>query len=421
MPDYKKKKHSRFSFSQPRPKKNKRQAASEKENEQVKIDSYQKSKNLKVVEGKRRERKRKVKIFGGFAAVVLVFLIVLEMALPAGIVETIKIRSALMGSGSYPIELKSTETINTISKGSYYYLLTNTHISVYSSSGKEVLSFEHGFENPVLKTSASRSLVYDQGGNNFYVFDINNVVHTLSTQSEILTAAVSNTGNFAVATTNEKYTSAVTVYDDEANSIYEWYSAKDIINAIGLSSNGKKLAVATLNVADSKFKSVLSVLGYDSATPEYTENFDNTLIRTIDTSFSSYFTVATDRKIKSYKWRNFKSNSYENDYNLMFFDSTDNGYITVFSRENNRSDNRVVVLDKFGKVKYQFGYKGTISDISADGKNVYCMSETELLRLDETGKTVMKSACGFGGKNIFIISSDTIAVITDGEIQKVKF
>lgn len=419
MPEYKKKKHSRFSLSEPRPKRNKRQSA--KENQQVKKDSHQTGKNLKVVEGKRRERKRKIQIFGGIIAVVLLLVIIFEVALPAGIAETIKIRSKLMGSGSYPVALKSTESINTISKGSYYYLLTNTHISTISSSGKEVLNFEHGFENPVLKTSASRSLVYDQGGNTFYVFDIDSVVHTITTEEEILTAAVSNRGNFAVATTNEKYTASVTVYDDEGQNIYEWYSAKDMINAIGLSSDGDTLAVATLNVAESKFKSTLSVLGYDSATPEYTENFDNTLIRTIDTSFSSYFTVATDKKIKSYKWRNFKSNSYENDYDLMFFDSTDNGYITVFSRENNRSDNRVVVLNKFGEVKYQFSYKGTISDISADGKNVYVLSETELLRLDETGKTVMKSACGFGGKNIFIISSDTVAVITDSEIQKIKF
>lgn len=420
MPNYKKKKHSRFSLSNPRPKKSGKQSIEEKENNDKK-PVYQKRKNMRVVKGKQIERKRKLQIFTGVIAVVAVFLIILELALPAGIFETIKIQSAITGSGSYPIELKSTETLNTITKGSYYYLLTNTHISAYSNSGKEVLNFEHGFENPVIKTSASRSLVYDQGGKTFYVFDINSLLYTMTTEGEILTAAVANRGNFAVATTNEKYTASVTVYDDEAQNIYEWYSAKDMINAIGLSSSGDKLAVATLNVDDSKFKSTLSVFQYDSATAEYTESFDNTLIRTIDTSFSSYFTVATDKKIKSYKWRNFKNNSYENDYNLMFFDSTDDGYISVFSRENNRSDNRVVVLDKSGEIKYQFNYKGTISDISADGDKVYLLSETELLRLDDEGKIIMKTACGFGGKNIFIISSDTLAVITDSEIQRIKF
>lgn len=420
MPDYKKKKHSRFSFSGPRPKKEDKHSVKEKESNEKK-PLYQKRKNMRVVKGKQIQRKRKLRIFGGFVAVVVVFIIVLEMALPAGIFESIKIHTALMGSGSYPVALKSTESLNTITKGSYYYLLTNTHVSAYSNSGKEVLNFEHGFENPVLKTSASRSLVYDQGGKSFYVFDIDSLIHTITTEGEILAAAVSNRGNFAVATTNKKYTASVTVFDDEANNIYEWYSAKDTINAIGLSSSGDKLAVATLNVADSKFKSTLSVFEFDSATAEYTESFDNTLIRTIDTSFSSYFTVATDKKIKSYKWRNFKNESFENDYDLMMFDSTDDGYIAVFSRENNRSDNRVVVLDKSGEVKYRFNYKGTISDISADGKKVYILSETELLRLDDEGKIIMKSACGFGGKNIFIISSDTVAVITDSEIQRIKF
>ena len=424
MPNYKKKKVGKFLSPEPKPRTKK--AKNKKEYEDIKMSSsakkgYRKNENLKVVEGRRQSRKKKIKAISSFIVVILIVGLFLQILFPAGVGEWIKIKTAVMGTGRFPITLKSTETVNTVAKDSYYYVLGNTHISAFSNSGKELFSFEHGFENPVLKTSASRSLVYDQGGTNLYILNIKGESFPLVTERPILTAAVSDKGNFAVATTSKKYTSEVLVYDKEGKTIYEWYSAKDIVNAVALSSNGKKLAVGTLNIENSKFISKLSVLDFKSATPKYTETFEDTKIRRIDSSFSATFAVVTDKKIKTYRWANFKSKVAENNYDVMFFDSFKNGYIAVFARENDKTDNRVVVLNKRGKIKFQFTISGTISDIAVQGHHIYCMSETEISIIDDEGKTVKKTSCGFGGKNICVLSSDSVAVITDNQIQKIKF
>ena len=418
MPDYKKKKHKKFSLTAPVTRLKKR-GSKNKDTEREK-EGYQRNSNLKVVEGKRREKKRRLYIISGIVATIVAILIILELTLAAGLFESIRISVKLWGSGSYPITLKSTETLNTVTKGSYYYVLSNTHLSAFSKSGKELFTFEHGFENPVLKTSASRSLVYDQGGKDFYVFDIDGLLYTMSTEQPIITAAVADRGRFAVATLSDKYNSEVKVFDKDANSIYEWYSAKDTISSVALSNNGEKLAVATFNVTDSKFNSRISVLNYSSATPEKSESFENTQIRTINNAFKSYFTVVTDNEVKTYEWDDFTSKSYKSDYNVMFFDSHSSGFVAVFARENDRTDNRVVVFNKKGNVSYNFTYNGNINDITVLKSNVYIMNETEIYWLNNQGKVVSKATCGFGGKNIFAVSSDSVAVITDNEIQKVS-
>ena len=394
MPDYKKKKHNSFLKATLKPLAKKRKKNNLQNNEE---DYYEKSSNLKVVEGKRKERMRKVRFASVLLIIAVITVIIFELCLPAGIIKSVDMSVKLMGNGKYPIELIGTETKSVVQKDKYYHILSNTHIDVVSLSAKQLLHFEHGFENPVLKTSAAYSLVYDQGGNEVLVFDISEKVYSLVTKNPILTACVSDRGNFAVSTTSEKYASQVTVYKIDGTEIYEWYSAEDIVNNIALSSNGKKLAVAVLNSHNgTDISSKISVLNYSSATPLYTESFKNSIVYRIDSSFSSYFTVVTSNMVKSYKWSNFKANAY------------------------NKTDNRVVLLNKKGEKTLEFTYKDTISDITAHGKHIYCMSETVISVLDENAKVLNTVDCGFGGREICVLNSDFVAVISDNKIEKIK-
>ena len=418
MPDYKKKKHNSFLKATLKPLAKKRKKNNLQNNEE---DYYEKSSNLKVVEGKRKERMRKVRFASVLLIIAVITVIIFELCLPAGIIKSVDMSVKLMGNGKYPIELIGTETKSVVQKDKYYHILSNTHIDVVSLSGKQLLHFEHGFENPVLKTSAAYSLVYDQGGNEVLVFDISEKVYSLVTKNPILTACVSDRGNFAVSTTSEKYASQVTVYKIDGTEIYEWYSAEDIVNNIALSSNGKKLAVAVLNSHNgTDISSKISVLNYSSATPLYTESFKNSIVYRIDSSFSSYFTVVTSNMVKSYKWSNFKANAYNNDYSISVFKPVKNGYIAVFARENDKTDNRVVLLNKKGEKTLEFTYKDTISDITAHGKHIYCMSETVISVLDENAKVLNTVDCGFGGREICVLNSDFVAVISDNKIEKIK-
>ena len=376
--------------------------------------------NMKVVKGRKLERKRQSRSFSIFVAGLLVVVLILQLIFPAGIFETVTNSLTLLGSGTYPIELNSTETINAVSYGNYYYVLTNSFISAYNSTGKELFSYPHGFEKPIIKTSSSRALLFNQGKNNALIFNNSGLKETITTEKEILTGAISDSGVYALVTLSDKYASAVSVYSKRNNVLYEWFSAENTINNVAISPNGKKIAVSGFNSGVGKYKSEVNVLNFKSPNPEFTDTFDGNLIYGLDTSSAKGFTVITSNKIKFIKWYKQKSETHENDYNIAFYKGGKSGAVAVFNRENDKTDNRIEVYNKSGKLKNKIEFKGTISDIQLFGNHIYCMSDTEIFLLGEEGKILRNASCGFGVVKFVVTGTNNVVAITDNEIEKIK-
>ena len=424
MPDYKKRKHNRL-FSSPA-KLKKSRIKTKSYSEDIKMTSSGKRKsassssNMKVVKGRKLENKRKIKAGAVITAGLLIAVLFLQFILPAGIIEGISTVSAIVGTGGYPIELNGTETVNCVSRGSYYYVLSNTGIDAFNNSGKHIYSFTHGYENPVLKVSACRAMIFEQGGTEALVFDLKGLKTTITTEKSIITGAVSDSGRYALVTLSDKYASAVSVYDKNDRTVYEWFSAEDTVNNVIISPNGKKIAVSVFNSTAGQFRSKLSILNFKSATAEYTESYDNALIYNLDSSFRNGFLIVTENGIKFVKWHKYKSSEYKNDYSTAIFRTGKNGYVAVYNRESDKTDNRIAVFSKSGKLIAEFPYKGIVSDIAVSGNHIYCMSDTEISLLDSAGKVLRKGSCGFGAVRLIAESTNSVIVLTDNKIDKIN-
>ncbi len=424
MPDYRKKKRSIFSA----PKKNKKRSAPRvsavdndiKMTPQKRGVKKKKEAELRVVKGKKLAQKRRLRAVSVTIAAVAIVVMILQLAFPAGIIETVSNGLRLMGSGSYPIRLEGTKTLNTVSKGGYYYVLTNTYITACTGSGKSLFSYPHGFERPVLKVSAARALVFDQNGTQALIFNHKGLKSTVNTEKNILTAAISDSGNYALATRSDKYVAAVTVYSKKGERLYEWFSAENNVNALALSPNGKKLAVASFKSEVGQYNSNISVFNYKAVDPEFKKEFDNTLIYTLDTTHRSGFAVVSQNAISFIKWGRYKSSEYKNDYNVALFKASKNGLVAVFNRENDKTDNRIAVFSRGGVMKSEISFKGIISDIEVFGGHIYCISDTKIYLIGNNSEILRKTECGFGAVKLAVTETNTATVITDNKIEKFK-
>ncbi len=424
MPNYKKKKHSRISQpSKPKRVKNTEKIGFDDDIKMTPVKSRKKTQpqhSMKVVKGKKFEQARKFKVITITLLILALIFTGLHFALPMGVSEGIGNAISLFGAGGYPIELGSTQTVNAVSRGTYYYVLSNTGVEAFSNTGKNLFSYTHGFENPVIKTSASRALVFDQGGNQILIFTHSGLKESLSFEEDIITANISDSGAYAVVTESEKYTAAVTVFAKNGQKQYEWFSAENVVNNVVLSANGKKMAVSSFSSKNGQFQSQLNVLNYKSATPEYTENFENGIVYNLDSTYRSGFMVLTANKVKFIKWHKFKSTEYSSDYNSSVFRTGKNGFVVVFNRESDKTDNRIAVFSKFGKIKYELQYKGIISDIAVFGSHIYCMEDSNISLLGSDGEVLRNADCGFGAVRMVATATNTCAVITDNKIEKIK-
>jgi len=426
MPEYKKKRRNRLFSPHPRSRAVTRRLGDKSEDivmtpeGKEKTVKAPKNANMKVVKGKKEEKKRKFKVFTAFVIAVCVLLIVLEIVFPAGLIRTVKNTVAVIGSGSLPIELDSTNTLDVKPMGNYYFLLSNTHLYAYSNSGKELINYIHGCEKPILKVSRWGALIFDQGDTKLSVLTISGEETFVDTKKTVISAAIADTGSYAVVTESDSYASAVTVYNKKGKSIYEWYSAKDTVNNVAISSNAKKIAVSTFNTSGGEFSSTVNVLNFESATPEYTYKIEDSLVYDISSAATGYFTVASSNSMQFIKWSNYKRNDYKNDYSLLMLRTASHGTVAVWGRESNLNDNIITVFSKNGEKDYEFKFNGIISDIRLFGGNIYCMSDTDIFLLSDTGKTLRKASSGFGGVKIVVSGTSNVLVATDNKIEKIK-
>lgn len=374
---------------------------------------------MKVVAGNKLQRKRKFKFITAVAVFLVLLVFIFQIIFPAGIIQTVKNTVSIFGTGTYPFELSGNNTSDVVSMGNYYYVLSDTTISAFANSGKKLFDYPHGFEFPILKTSRYGAILFNQGNDNALIFTTGGLKETIQSEEHIINATISDSGVYALVTESDSYACVVSVFSKFGKNIYEWYSAESTVNNIVLSSNGKKIAVSTYDTASGKFKSKVEVLDFKSADAEFSNEFEG-LVYSLSNRPSGRFAVVTSNKIKFIKWNNKKSEEYSNDYDIQIFKEAYHGFVAVFGRESDHADNRIAVFSKDGKLKYEFKFNKTISDICLFGGHIYCISDTEVYLLDQDGKILRESSVGFGVTKISVTATNTLITVTDNSIEKIK-
>lgn len=418
MPDYKRKHRSRFKSA---PKVNKKRVKKTDYSSDIEMSqSGQKKQKMRVVKGKKLEQKRRFKALFYLTCILLSIFFVAQLIMPAGVFETVSNSIAVMGSGKYPVQLESSDTLSVVSKGTYYYVLTDRKINIISNSGKLIYSYTHCYENPVLKTSKTRALLFDQGGTEAGIFTLGGLKYSLNHETEIINAAIGEDGSYAFVTSADNYAAAVSVYKKNNKRVFEWFSSNDMVNNIAIASNGKKIAVSTMSSAVGNYNSRISILNFKSADAEYTKEFPNNIIYDIDAKTSRGFSVVTENSHNFISWRGKVIREYKNEYSADMFRNSPSSSVMVFNRESDKTDNRIEVYSNSGKQKEKLEFKGIITDIQVKGGSIYCLSDTNVYILDDDGTILRTATCGFGAQKIAVIGQNTVAVITDDLISEIK-
>ncbi len=429
MPDYKRKKvsnkrvskknsHSKSEFSK----------AKKESNTSFDIDmsnSLNKSKkqnSIKVVKGKKLEKQRKFKFALAVFLIVLAAYLVLTFTLPVSVHENLSNFIATVGAGDYPLEIYGTDVIDTHSKGTYYYVLTNTNLSAFSNSGKEIYTHSHGFEKAVLKSSATRALVFSQGGTTARIYNLSEQIEEYKADKPIINADIARNGSYAVATYSDSYATEVSVFDKNSKLLFKCNSAKDTVNALTLSPDGKFLVIATFNADDGNLNSKISVYDIDSNsnTPAAAFEINDNVVYQLS-CLKKGFTVATSDNVLYFDWKTFSKKEFDTDFQLDMFRSNSDGAVAVYNLESNKNDNIITAFSSNGEKLSTFKFNGIISDIRFVNGHIYCMSEAKIYLYDKEGTLLSTEDCDFDAVKMAVTGSQSVVVISDSKINKINF
>lgn len=413
MPDYKRKK-----FRKSHKAKGKK---SNVDNDIIMSNSKNKSvlpeKDIRVVHGAKLKRQRKTKIIIAALSVICAVFVFFSLILPVSLYENVVNCISLLGQGSYPANISGSTVIDTVSNGSYYYVLSDTNVTAYSNNGKKIFSEMHGFSNPIISVSETRALVFDQGGKNLYIYNLSGQINSLETKKEIITANISRSGSFAVVTHSDSYASTVNIYDKKCKQIYTWNSAKNIVNNVLLNSAGDKFAVSTLNAVSGQYSSNVSVLDLNSVDALYNLNLDTSVVLSLQDTGKG-ISVVTEDKYKFIHWSKFTTAEITASGEINICRTNKNCTLLVFNRANDRSDNTVILVSKKGEKISEFKINSIITDIIYTNNRVYYISDNIVNILDKKGTLLRESSCDYGVVRFEVIGGNTLAIITDRQIIK---
>lgn len=376
--------------------------------------------NIKIIRGKKFIQKQKTKIIASVAALVCIIIFILSISMPGGLYENAVNYTALIGTGSYPINISGSSVIDCVSNGSYYYVLTDTNIAAYSNNGKTVFNELHGFANPILSVSSTRAMVYDQGGKLIYFYNLSGKIESIEANDEIITASMSNDGDFAVSTQSDSNASVVKVYNSKFKEVYTWNSAIGIVNNVLVNNAGKRLAITTLNVESGEYNSKLIILDIkktDNADPLHTYELGKSLPLALYNNGSGISIVCND-SYKFINWKKYKTNEITLSGEINICRNTKDGLMLVFNLANNRNDNTIITVSKKGKIKSEFKTQDFITDIQFNKGRIYLLNDTTITIYNKNGKILRDSQTEYGIKKIAVTSSNSVAAISDEKIIK---
>ena len=371
---------------------------------------------LKVINGKKRRRLiNRVCILALCFVLVLIFVLLSALS-PTGIGEYMNNTFAKMSKGSLPVDITGGKLVDFKSNYGILTLLTDTNIELYNSSGKCMGSYNHGMSKPAVRTSQARSILYGISDTSYKILNYSDVIYSANMSYEILSADISRCGTYAIATRSDSYASQVEVFSKKNESLFTWSSAKELINCVAVSANGKKIAVSTLSAENGVLKCKVYIFDYKHSTPRFTFAYDAAVL-SLHTVSGLGFAVTTASGVDFVSWKGAQTkNSTELPINIIKTEYNDYSAVCT-RREGDKSQSNIIVFNKSGKQTANVSVLGNLQDFVIYNNHIYCLVQTEILVYNFEGVLTKNVNCGFGISGIHAASAQKIVLISENNLK----
>lgn len=296
----------------------------------------------------------------------------------------------------------------------------DSEIKFFTSTGRTTLSIGSEFTNPRISCSDSHALIYDQGRNRFAVYNSFICVYSETLDYPISSAHMSDDGSFCIVTKSGNYGSVVRIYDNRFRLESE-YSKNDYVLSAEMSSDGKYVSVMSLDTADGQSLVRLNVLKRGDK-----EVYSSALLYDVMPYTASF--VSSDRialvcknLVAVYDLKGNLKNEYGYPGTLTSLSVSEDGFAMLFEEGILNSDNRLVIFDRNGNVRYYEYIDGNVFDMALSHGFVYLILEGEILRVDTTFGIKLRADFSEDNARIVTFENGEIMACTDGMAYYITF
>lgn len=373
-------------------------------------NSEAKKLGLEVIQGGKSKKSTIIKGFFYFILLfVLLFAVILNSVAPTGIVEWINVKRAVSQSGDgFPISFSDSSASKLHYDNNQLYILTESVLLGYNNKGNRIYSRLHGFANPVIKSSAIRTLIFDRAGNQYRIENADDTVIMKSLDNKIINGYICDNGYYAIATESDSDVAVVTVYNKNHKPVYKYYSANNYVSSVALSANGKFLSVITINTKNTKFVSKVEIYDINKTDAIFAKELDDEFIYTADFVTQKSVALVTDKR-----WLCVSASGKINELKfgtetLVKYEIAPNKKTLIcLSSDTNANSSSVKIVNADGSIYGSFNVDTDISGISMYNSRVYIMS-SKLFTYTNNGKLLKSDEIDTGAVDVKAMKNQAV-------------
>ncbi len=301
------------------------------------------------------------------------------------------------------------------------FTASDTALTVYNSTAKELLNDQHSFGNPVLKVSGSRTLLYNLGGRSFRLDSVSGGTKQINVKQNILAGALAANGRCAILTEADGYCGQLTVYTAEGGVqsyywFYDYYPA-----SVALNEDGTQAAVAGVSAKNGEMVSAVYLLDLDSGKVEQPfATYPGNLIHAVYWNGASTVAAVGDSgaSIINASSRTKKDFDYHGERLSAFcFDAGRTALALASFGETSVSN--LVVLDPGGAEIFSQKLGGSVRSVSLYGQTAAALADGEayFCSLSSPGQAAKKLESGSDAKAVALRDETSAYLLGISEIR----
>ena len=281
----------------------------------------------------------------------------------------------------------------------------NTSVTVFTATGRQTISKNVQYQNPVAVGTGKYLLVYELDGTQYSLYNSYTQIHSGKTDAPIRCAAMSDSGMYAIVTDSEQYASVVRLYSSDFELLNQ-YRYNGYVTDVAIDQKGNYLSVlmsktengafvTSMNVYEPKKDTVFSQCTVGNGLGlrcGFTESGDVAVL----CGNGVYYVSVRGKLITEWAFDGME---------LTAFDMTRDGCVAVLKKSGNILENRVIVFDKSGKMMYNDVVNQSVQSAVLGSDAVFLMQSEGVLRLDPTDGSATFLECETEGR-VLLASDD---------------
>ncbi len=374
---------------------------------------------LKVINGTRKRNRIIRIIIYVIIVAIIITLIVLNSLSPTGLIEAVQNAYATWGEGEFPISVYSANGTYFNCSNGVIGIVNDSFFELYDDDGKLLQAVSHGMSDPVLKTSEARFVLYDRNRYSLSVFNYSEELHSVDSETPIISAAIGRNGTYAIVTDSDTSKNTVTVYNKDNEELFKWNSANYYITDVVVFNEGDKIALSMLDSVGGSFKSFVYILQFDKVEPAYVYSFDD-IVSSITSCGENYVLANGFDRAYIVPWGGNAETDIKVSGVIRCFDYELSGNSCIaFGREDNEQANFVTVIDKGGHISASFEVNDIVRDICVSENLVGVLTDSQALVYDLKGNLKNSYPLEVEGKYIGISEDGFVLVLDNSKLAKV--